>query len=52
MVGGIPIPALLVGLGVLALIAAYVVHWVLLAIGIALMVVGVYLAFGGTIGPL
>ncbi|MCI4330888.1 MAG: hypothetical protein L3K19_03455 [Thermoplasmata archaeon] len=39
-------------IGALALVAAWLLHWILLVAGVVLIALGVYLAFGGSLGPL
>jgi hypothetical protein len=43
-------PAVILILGVVALIAAWLLHWILIVIGVVLILLGIYLAVGGTLG--
>jgi hypothetical protein len=47
---GFPVAALILILGVIVLLAAWVLHWLMIILGLILVVVGLYFLFTGGLG--
>jgi hypothetical protein len=48
---GLPIAVLLILAGIVVIIAASVIHWLLVVLGIVIIAVGVYFLVTGGVGP-
>ena len=46
-VAGIPLWVILVVVGIIVLIAAWLLHWLLIIVGVVLIAVGIYVLFFG-----
>jgi hypothetical protein len=49
---GVSLAVLLVIVGIVVLVAAAVVHWILVIVGLGIIAIGLYFLFTGGLGPL
>jgi hypothetical protein len=52
MFASVGLAAVMMGIGALAIVSAWLLHWILIVVGAVLIAVGVYLAFVGSLGPI